>query len=150
MNGRWDILAANARAREVYGFDPHGDELARNLLRRMLLDPSYRTLHAGWAELAASMVGTFHFEFGRRLHDARYVALVEELRACAPDFRTVWDAFTLVPYEPYEIELQRAHGFERYRLTKLLGTVSTGTEPLAVIVQTPLASGASEPVTHSV
>jgi transcriptional regulator with XRE-family HTH domain len=88
---RRDLLAWNAGAAEILGFD----ELARddrNILVAMLTYPRSRDLFGpGWAEEAQRMVAQFRATHDLWAGDPAFVALLRRLREGCPEFAGWWE-----------------------------------------------------------
>ncbi|HDR9803191.1 TPA: helix-turn-helix domain-containing protein [Burkholderia cenocepacia] len=89
---RWDILAWNAAAADLLGFD----RLApadRNILVYMFEAPYARALFAAsWADEARRMIALFRASHDLYASDPAFVALVARLRAGSGEFAQWWDA----------------------------------------------------------
>jgi len=89
---RWDLLAWNAAAADLFGFDalPDGE---RNILLFVLTDPRARALFGtAWAEEAQRMVAQFRAVHDLAAADPAFVDLLDRLAAGCPLFATWWDA----------------------------------------------------------
>jgi transcriptional regulator with XRE-family HTH domain len=89
---RWDILAWNAAADEIFAFSrlPEAD---RNILICMLTNPATRSLFgAAWADEAKRMVAQFRATHDLWAGDPAFLELVERLRHGSPEFATWWEA----------------------------------------------------------
>lgn len=88
---RRDLLAWNAAAAEVLGFETlaEGD---RNILVAMLIYPISRELFgADWADEAQRMVAQFRITHDLWADDPAFVALLRRLREGCPEFEGWWD-----------------------------------------------------------
>jgi transcriptional regulator with XRE-family HTH domain len=88
---RWDILAWNAAAAEIFAFDrlPEQD---RNTLVCMLTNPHTRRLFgATWAEEAKRMVALFRATHDLWAGDPAFVDLLARLRQGSPEFAIWWE-----------------------------------------------------------
>jgi transcriptional regulator with XRE-family HTH domain len=92
LDYRHDVLAWNpAAAALLVDFGAlRPDE--RNLIRLTFLHGPYRALYADWTRAARECVSVLRMETGRHPADPALAALVDELRAKDPDFRTWWSA----------------------------------------------------------
>jgi transcriptional regulator with XRE-family HTH domain len=89
---RWDVLAWNAVAEEIFGFGrlAEGD---RNVLLAMLTNPAMRKLFgATWADEARRMVAQFRVTHDIWAGDPAFVSLLERLRQGSPEFSAWWGA----------------------------------------------------------
>ncbi|WP_018390815.1 helix-turn-helix transcriptional regulator [Ancylobacter sp. FA202] len=86
----WDIIGWNRAARLVLAdYEAMAPE-ARNILRRMFLDPATRAAQGDWEAVARFLVATFRAETARVGEDERAGALVAELSAQSADFARLW------------------------------------------------------------
>lgn len=104
LGRRTDVLASNALARALTTDWPRLPGPRRSYARWVLLDPAARAAYLDWETVAAEVVGTLRLYAGRHPEDARMHALVDELTAASPEFRSWWDA-----HQVYE----RTHGVKR-------------------------------------
>jgi transcriptional regulator with XRE-family HTH domain len=89
---RWDVLAWNAAAAELLGFDRLAEN-DRNVLLRMLTNRATRRLFgAGWADEAKRMVAQFRLTYDVWAGDPAFTELVERLRRDSPEFIAWWEA----------------------------------------------------------
>jgi transcriptional regulator with XRE-family HTH domain len=89
---RWDVLAWNKAAEEIFalGRTPEGD---RNTLLFMLTNPATRRLFAdGWADEARRMVAQFRKTHDLWAGDPAFVELLDRLRAGSAEFAGWWKA----------------------------------------------------------
>jgi transcriptional regulator with XRE-family HTH domain len=89
---RWDILAWNEAAEEIFAFGQLAEE-DRNSLVLVMTNPATRRLFgAGWAEEARRMIAQFRATHDLWAEDPAFVALVERLRRASPEFAAWWEA----------------------------------------------------------
>lgn len=89
---RWDVLAWNRAAAEIFAFDrlPEAD---RNTLVSMLTYPASRKLFgAAWEDEAKRMLAQFRATHDLWAGDPAFAALLERLRQGCPEFPTWWEA----------------------------------------------------------
>lgn len=89
---RWDVLAWNATAEEIFSFGriAEGD---RNVLLGMLTNQKTRKLFgASWADEAKRMVAQFRSTYDIWAGDPAFVSLLERLRQGSPEFSAWWGA----------------------------------------------------------
>ncbi|GAA1306672.1 helix-turn-helix transcriptional regulator [Saccharothrix xinjiangensis] len=89
MGRRSDVLAWNALAGALYGFDEARPE-DLNSSRHTFLSPEARTFYRDWPTVAADMVAFLRLDAGRYPDDARLAALVGELAVKDETFRKLW------------------------------------------------------------
>lgn len=89
---RWDVLAWNAAAEEIFAFSRLA-EPDRNTLIAMLTNPHTRRLFgAGWADEARRMVAQFRATHDLWAGDPAFIELLERLQQGCPEFATWWEA----------------------------------------------------------
>jgi len=89
---RWDILAWNAAAEDIFAFSrlPEDD---RNILICALTNPQTRRLFgSGWADEAKRMVAQFRATHDLWAGDPAFVELLDRLRQGCPEFADWWEA----------------------------------------------------------
>jgi transcriptional regulator with XRE-family HTH domain len=88
---RWDLLAWNAAAVDLFIDYSQVAEADCNILLFMLCDPTARRLFAdGWESEARRMVGQFRINHDRWSDDPAFIGLIERLRAGCPEFEGWW------------------------------------------------------------
>jgi transcriptional regulator with XRE-family HTH domain len=87
---RWDLLAWNDRARELFIDFEKSPERERNILRYMFLDPRAKRLFVDWEVHARRMVAQFRSNVARYAEEPRFAELVSALRRGSPAFNTWW------------------------------------------------------------
>jgi transcriptional regulator with XRE-family HTH domain len=89
---RWDILAWNAAADEIFAFSRLADD-DRNSLLTVLTNPATRRLFgASWAEEARRMVAQFRATHDLWAGDPAFRDLLARLRDGCPEFKGWWEA----------------------------------------------------------
>jgi transcriptional regulator with XRE-family HTH domain len=88
LGHRGEVLASNALLRTVLGA---AIEPGSSFPRFMFLDPTARERITNWADFARATIGALRRETGRRPHDRKLGALVDELRAGDEDAARWWD-----------------------------------------------------------
>ncbi len=89
---RWDILAWNRAANDLFGFGrlPQAD---RNILIYTFLDRDARLLFGPrWADEARRMIALFRATHDFHANDPAFAALIERLRSGNPQFAKWWKA----------------------------------------------------------
>jgi transcriptional regulator with XRE-family HTH domain len=87
---RWDVLAWNSAAADIFAFDRVREE-DRNTLIQVLTNPKTRKLFgAGWADEAKRMVAQFRATHDLWALDPAFISLLERLRKGCPEFAGWW------------------------------------------------------------
>jgi transcriptional regulator with XRE-family HTH domain len=88
---RWDVLAWNAAAEEIFAFSRLREE-DRNSLISMLANPKSRRLFAAnWADEARRMVAQFRATHDLWAGDPAFLELLQRLREGCPEFSGWWE-----------------------------------------------------------
>lgn len=89
---RWDVLAWNAAAASLFGFDQQ-EEAERNILLLALTQPQARQLFGPtWERQAQRMVAQFRVNYDFWAGDPAFEALLGRLRRDSPEFPAWWEA----------------------------------------------------------
>ncbi len=87
---RWDVLAWNAPADEVFAFGRIPEE-NRNTLLSMLTNPATRKMFgATWADEARRMVAQFRLNHDLFANDPAFRSLIDQVKAGCPEFAGWW------------------------------------------------------------
>jgi hypothetical protein len=87
---RWDVLAWNRPAADIFAFDRLPEE-DRNILICVLTNPGTRRLFgASWAAQARRIVAQFRATHDLWAGDPAFVALLQRLRQGCPEFSLWW------------------------------------------------------------
>jgi transcriptional regulator with XRE-family HTH domain len=90
---RWDVLAANPAARELFGNWAGQD----NLLHWMLTSDLARAVYLDWEPEAQAMLGRFRLAAARHPGDPDFKALIDELLRDSDDMRNWWPQHDVAP-----------------------------------------------------
>lgn len=89
---RWDILAWNRAAHDLFGFGRLA-QADRNILIYMFAVPNARDLLGStWSDEARRMIALFRATHDLHARDPAFVELVERLRKASPQFAKWWNA----------------------------------------------------------
>ncbi len=89
---RWDVLAWNSAADEIFAFSRLAEE-DRNTLISVLTNPHTRGLFgSAWADEAKRMVAQFRATHDLWAGDPAFIDLLERLRQGCPEFAPWWEA----------------------------------------------------------
>src|SRR5690606_31835589 len=89
LNLRWDVLAFNAAADQLWQLGSHSPE-RRNLLWLLFTDPFVRERVDAWDEQAPQMLSSFRRDFALATQEADIHELVDELKQVSPEFKAWW------------------------------------------------------------
>jgi transcriptional regulator with XRE-family HTH domain len=89
LNLRWDVIAWNAAADDLFAFSAREPEL-RNMLRMVFADPDMRRRLPTWRDDASRLLAQFRYDFAVAPDDPPMLALVEDLKELSADFRRWW------------------------------------------------------------
>lgn len=89
---RWDVLAWNAAAEEVFGFGRLPEEDRNTLLLMMTNKQMRKSYGAGWADVAKAMVAMFRATHDVWAGDPAFAELLMRLREGSPEFVKWWGA----------------------------------------------------------
>ena len=90
IGSRWDIVAWNEAARLVLYNFPRATLRERNVVWRTFTSAEHRQLVIDWEKHARRILAQFRTSYGRFPGDPYMTALVHDLLAVSPDFRTWW------------------------------------------------------------
>jgi transcriptional regulator with XRE-family HTH domain len=133
---RWDVLAWNAAADEIFAFS-HLAEADRNVLISVLTSLKARRLFgATWADEAKRMVAQFRATHDLWAGDPAFVELLERLRQGCPEFATWWKAHDIRGVAAGEKRLSRPN---KAALRFAYATFQANDDPaLKLAIYTPL------------
>jgi len=86
VNLRWDVVAWNAAADDVFGFAGR-EQPDRNMMRLVFADPEFRRRLPDWRDEAPKLLAQFRYDLAGAPDDPAMLALVDELKRLSPDFR---------------------------------------------------------------
>ncbi len=90
---RWDVLAWNEAAADIFTDFGRLAEADRNILSYVLTAPDARRLFgAAWGDEARRMVAQFRATHDLWAGDPAFISLLERLRQGSPEFATWWEA----------------------------------------------------------
>lgn len=89
LNLRWDVLACNEPAGQLFGFERH-DAAHRNLLWLFFTDERLRETFVNWEAEVPAMLAGFRRDLAAAREDTDARALVEALERASPAFRDGW------------------------------------------------------------
>jgi hypothetical protein len=93
---RWDVLAANAAAVELFTDWAAGPGGERNLVRWMFTTDRAREVYLEWEPEARAMLGRFRLAAARHRDDPAFAALIDELQRDSDLIRQWWPEHDVV------------------------------------------------------
>lgn len=85
MNLRWDVIAWNEAADDLFGFSQRPHE-GRNIIRMVFADPEMRRRLPAWQDDAPRLLAQFRADRAAAPDDPAFRALVNELKTLSPEF----------------------------------------------------------------
>ena len=92
LNGRWDVLAWNEAAEQVFAFGRLPEEDRNTMLLMMTNKQTRKAYGAGWAEVAKRMVAMFRATHDVWAGDPAFAELLTRLRQGSSEFVKWWGA----------------------------------------------------------
>ena len=89
-NRRWDVLAWNAAAADLFSDLASAQGRQPNMMRFLFTSPNLRALHVDWETDARVSLEKFRMDFWRHRNERSFADLVSELRASSSEFRRWW------------------------------------------------------------
>lgn len=86
LNLRWDVIAWNVAADDLFGFSSR-EQADRNIMRMVFADPDMRRRLPAWQEDAPRLLAQFRADLTTARDDPAMLALIDELKMLSPDFR---------------------------------------------------------------
>ena len=90
MGRRWDILAWNQTACQIFGDFGEMASEDRNAVWLTFTSPHYRRLHVDWERYAQTVLAKFRVNCGRCVEDPYMQEMVARLEEASPEFRLWW------------------------------------------------------------
>lgn len=92
-DSKMNVLVWNRLAFSVFG--PFGTAYSResNMIWRIFMLPSYRTMFIEWEELAVSLLGHFRVMYSQNLEDAWYLEFIAEMTESSSEFAAMWENY---------------------------------------------------------
>lgn len=86
VNLRWDVVAWNTAADDLFGFASR-ERPDRNIMRLVFADPEFRRRLPEWHDEAPKLLAQFRYDLASAPDDPAMLALIDELKRLSPDFR---------------------------------------------------------------
>jgi transcriptional regulator with XRE-family HTH domain len=94
---RWDILAANRAARELWADWPSLPPAERNIVWWTFMDPRARSVLIEWESEASALLARFRTAAARYPDDPGFAELIARLQAGSPEVRAWWPRHDVAP-----------------------------------------------------
>lgn len=92
-DAKMNVLTWNRLALSVFGSFGTADSRERNMIWRIFMLSSYRTMFIDWEDLAASLLGHFRVMYSQNLEDTWYPEFIAEMTESSPEFATMWENY---------------------------------------------------------
>jgi transcriptional regulator with XRE-family HTH domain len=90
MGRRWDFLAWNRAADEVFAISDTSSPYARNILWRIFTRPTIQAHFSNWEQAARGILAEFRAASAHYPDDACFEELIEDLKQASPEFCRWW------------------------------------------------------------
>ncbi|EYR82898.1 helix-turn-helix transcriptional regulator [Shinella sp. DD12] len=97
VNLRWDVVAWNRAADDLFSFTPR-ERSDRNVMRLLFADPQFRHRLPEWRAEAPRLLTQFRYDLAGAPDDPAMLGLVDELKRLSPDFRRWFEQPSLENY----------------------------------------------------
>jgi transcriptional regulator with XRE-family HTH domain len=131
---RFDVVAWNASAVEVFGDFGRYPEGLRNLLWILLTEPSMQELFVEWERFARCLIAWFRRAYSKAPDEPKWTGLVTALERASPHFRAWWKLHEVATSPDWRKELRHISG--PMALDPITLLVNSGSD-LTVIAFTP-------------
>ncbi|MFB5674548.1 helix-turn-helix transcriptional regulator [Paenibacillus terreus] len=90
LGRRWDFVAWNDAANEVFSISSASPPHDFNLIWRYFTDPVWKGRFKGFDQKAAAIIAEFHTAAARYVEDSSFAELIEDLKRVSPEFDRLW------------------------------------------------------------
>ncbi|MDQ2902951.1 MAG: helix-turn-helix transcriptional regulator [Chloroflexota bacterium] len=90
MGRRWDYLAWNNAAENVFAIAQPAPPHSNNLIWRLFTSPTSKACYPNWEQRARGILAEFHVASARYPGDAWFEELVKDLKEVSPEFCQWW------------------------------------------------------------
>ncbi|MEA1652680.1 helix-turn-helix transcriptional regulator [Nitrospirillum sp. BR 11164] len=90
VDARWDVLAWNQGAADLFRFDAAAPAYGRNMLWRYFTRSPLPEERADWNATARALASIFRGQTAAHANDPRFRELIDDLLAASETFRRVW------------------------------------------------------------
>ncbi|WP_217591709.1 helix-turn-helix transcriptional regulator [Cohnella sp. GbtcB17] len=90
LGRRWDFVAWNEAASEIFSIAPAAPPYQLNLVWRYFTDLVWRARFKDFDQKAAAIIAEFHAAAARYAEDPSFAELIEDLKRASPEFDWLW------------------------------------------------------------
>jgi len=90
LGRRWDFVAWNDAANEVFSISSASPPHEFNLIWRYFTDPVWKGRFKNFDQKATGMIAEFHTASARYVEDSSFAELIEDLKRISPEFDRLW------------------------------------------------------------
>jgi len=90
LGRRWDFVAWNEAANEVFSISAASPPHEFNLIWRYFTDPVWKRRFKNFDQKAKGMIAEFHTASARYVADSSFAGLIEDLKRVSPEFNRLW------------------------------------------------------------
>ncbi|AJY73454.1 helix-turn-helix transcriptional regulator [Paenibacillus beijingensis] len=90
LGRRWDFLAWNKAANEVFSISQPSPPHDFNLIWRLFTSPARKERFRDWEQIARGVVAEFHTARARYVENSSFEGLIEDLKRESPEFNQLW------------------------------------------------------------
>ncbi|WP_025691919.1 helix-turn-helix transcriptional regulator [Paenibacillus zanthoxyli] len=90
LGRRWDFLAWNKVANEVFILSEPSPPHDYNMIWRIFTDPAAKAFFRDWEQIARAVIAEFHIARTRYEGNASFEGLLEDLKRVSPEFCQLW------------------------------------------------------------
>jgi transcriptional regulator with XRE-family HTH domain len=90
LGRRWDFVAWNNAANEIFSITQASPPHDFNLIWRLFTNPSWKKRFKNWEQIARKIILEFHTDSARYVEDSSFDGLTEDLKRVSPEFSQLW------------------------------------------------------------
>ncbi len=106
LDERFNVIAWNASAHQLFGDFSQRTERERNAIWNIFTNPAQRKLFVHWERSAQNAIMLFRTAYDRHAGEAWYEQFVADLKQASPEFRAWWPQHDIqLGCDPHEKEL---------------------------------------------
>ncbi len=115
LDSRWDVIAWNRAAAELFHFD-RMEPSERNMLSLTFGSPRHRALFYNWTEVAQCTLAHFRADSVDHIHDTLWQQQIDDLTARSAEFGAWWPQYDVTWPHSVRKEVQHpVHGLRVYQ-----------------------------------